>query len=292
MKKSSALSTVVASAHPLQTVNDWSLMPPTEGDAEPRVRDVDLGDRLGYAEPRMVRKLIKRLRDSGEIPGVQSRDTVERQRTRNGGEREYAVEEFWLTEREALLVCSASDAPNAGVVRAALVDLFIAWRRGQLEPASSVLSLDRRAGEVFLRTLQGIESSVAIILGNQAKHGEAIDVLGDRVKQLEDTQEHQLTHKRKRPAPSVIQEHVQTALATGGLCLFCDAPLFAHDGKWIGQIHHHDKASDARVEATMPCCGSCNRRFNQTPTPRFIVDAYHERRRRIAGPLFRVRAVA
>lgn len=258
MKKSSALSTVVASAHPLQTVNDWSLMPPTEGDAEPRVRDVDLGDRLGYAEPRMVRKLIKRLRDSGEIPGVQSRDTVERQRTRNGGEREYAVEEFWLTEREALLVCSASDAPNAGVVRAALVDLFIAWRRGKLQP-SAALVLDHQGVQAIVEMGAGIRA----ILGALNDQGGRIkDIEGDVGGLKSDIDGIKKTLAESQPRRDVKtrdrRAHVDHARARGGRCPHCSDPVFSIDGKFIGEIDHWFGRSLAGLHQTWPLCAECN----------------------------------
>lgn len=97
-------------------------------------------------------------------------------------------------------------------------------------------------------------------------------------------------HKRKTPSKVTREHHIDACAAMGGLCPFCDVPLFDSEGKFTGNIHHHDKASDARVEATMPCCGPCNQRFNIDPTPRYVVDSYHARRLRMAGPLFRRRS--
>lgn len=42
------------------------------------------------------------------------------------------VEEFFLNEEQALLISVVSKAPNAPAVRATLIKVFVAWRRGRL----------------------------------------------------------------------------------------------------------------------------------------------------------------
>jgi hypothetical protein len=42
------------------------------------------------------------------------------------------VTEYWLTKPQALAVCVLSRAPKAKAVRTMLIDVFMAWRRGQL----------------------------------------------------------------------------------------------------------------------------------------------------------------
>jgi hypothetical protein len=49
--------------------------------AEPRIRDLDLGERLGYERPR---ELIVRLVEGGFSPGIQQRPTVRRYEIRPG----------------------------------------------------------------------------------------------------------------------------------------------------------------------------------------------------------------
>lgn len=80
-----------------------------------RIRDIELAERLGYDEPRAIRKLIERMAERGELPGVQVRDTVSRQPVgpKGRGVREFAVSEYWLDRIEALLVVMRSDAPNS-----------------------------------------------------------------------------------------------------------------------------------------------------------------------------------
>lgn len=61
-----------------------------------RVRDIDLAERLGYAQPRMIRRLIKTLTETGELAGIHVRSVVERTSMPRGGE---PWERFMLLDR-------------------------------------------------------------------------------------------------------------------------------------------------------------------------------------------------
>lgn len=69
-------------------------------DTEFRVRDIELAERLGYDQPRDIRKLISRMVESGELTGVLKRATVARMKNKHGV-REVPVDEYWLDEIEA-----------------------------------------------------------------------------------------------------------------------------------------------------------------------------------------------
>lgn len=104
-------------------VNGFALhREPTDG--EFRVRDVDLAERLGYDEPRAIRKLIARMVESGELVGIQTRDTVSRVARRGRGEVAIESTEYWLDRIEALLVVMRSDAPSAIPMRRVIADVF------------------------------------------------------------------------------------------------------------------------------------------------------------------------
>lgn len=242
----------------LQRVNDWSLMPPVEGDDEPRVRDLDLGERLGYANPRKVRELIKRLIESGEIAGVHVRPTVGRTSMPRGGSRAVEVDEFWLTEREALLVCSASDAPNAGVVRAALVDLFIAWRRGRLQP-SAAMSLDHQGVQALVEMGAGIRAILGALNDQGGRIGAietGLDEFGNRLTRIEKTVAE--SQPRRDVKPKDRRAHIDHVRARGGCCPHCYERVFALDGKFIGEIDHWFGRSLAGLHQTWPLCRECN----------------------------------
>lgn len=239
-------------------VNGWPLMAPEREDDEPRVRDVDLGERLGYDRERAIRDLIKRQRDKGEIPDVHVRRTVRRTQMPTGGVRETVVEEFWLTEREALLVCSASDAPNAGTVRAALVDLFIAWRRGKLQP-SAALALDHQGVQALVEMGAGIRAILGALNDQGGRIGAietGLDEFGNRLTRIEKTVAE--SQPRRDVKPRDRRAHIDHARARGGRCPHCSDPVFSLDGKFIGEIDHWFGRSLAGLHQTWPLCGECN----------------------------------
>jgi len=99
---------------------------------EPRVRDLDLAERLGMADPHDIRrKIIETNRAELEAyGGVSGR----RPETSPKGGRPST--EYWLNEPQALLVCMFSRTERAAEVRRALIEVFTAWRRQQLVPSA------------------------------------------------------------------------------------------------------------------------------------------------------------
>src|SRR4051812_17722361 len=95
-----------------------------EFDGEPRARDVEIGERLGFDRPRDIRKLIERNRAEVEAFGTCAMVA----RVVRGN----PVTEYLLNEEQALLISAISSAPNAPAVRAMLFRTYVAWRRGHL----------------------------------------------------------------------------------------------------------------------------------------------------------------
>lgn len=96
---------------------------------EPRVRDVDLAERLGFSRGRDIRPLIDKHRIALEGFGAVERraNTVT-----SGKGRRQDVDEIWLNEPQSLYVGAKSDAPNAPAVLTMLINVFVAWRKGHL----------------------------------------------------------------------------------------------------------------------------------------------------------------
>jgi hypothetical protein len=83
------------------------------------------GVRSAARDPRTDREEHKEIEGLGAAPcrtALVSRP--------QGGTAE--VQEYWLNEEQALLVAVLSRAPKAQTVRAMLIRVFFAWRRGQL----------------------------------------------------------------------------------------------------------------------------------------------------------------
>lgn len=101
---------------------------------EPRIRDIDLGMRLGYERPRKVRDLIKELpRDADFRP-----EEVCPRPGQTGGR---PATEFWLNEAEALFVATQSRTPVARALTMEMIRVFMLARRGLL-PGQSPPSFD------------------------------------------------------------------------------------------------------------------------------------------------------
>ena len=96
------------------------------------VRDIDAAARLGFAEPRMIRKLIKRIWPENQ--GVHVRSTVERTSMPRGGERTTTVNEFWLTEAQLLKVVARSETPVAEAILDDMIRVYMAVRRALAAP--------------------------------------------------------------------------------------------------------------------------------------------------------------
>lgn len=138
------------------TINGWALDASTD---EPRIRDVDLAERLGFAQPRDVRKLIRRYEKSGDLSGVSMRATVARIEIRPGVFRNDTVNEYWLTEADALFVVTKSETPRANAITREVIDVFLAWRRGHLKPAPAPVPAPVDVAALVKATVQELLAS-------------------------------------------------------------------------------------------------------------------------------------
>jgi len=109
------------------------------GSSEPRIRDTDLAERLGFSRPRDIRRLIKKHRKLLERFGpLNMRAESARISKPNGGIEERKVKSGWLNEPQAISVVLKSDAPRADDVSAMVVSVFVAVRRGDFESANQM----------------------------------------------------------------------------------------------------------------------------------------------------------
>jgi hypothetical protein len=141
----------------------------TEIENEPRARDIDLGKRLGFKQPRDIRPLIEKHFNALENFGAVERraNTVT-----SGKGRKQEVSEYYLNEEQALYVSAKSDADNAGAVLTMLIKVFVAWRRGHLTPTP---------------VSQGLTKYDISIIGNVVKNCTAMTIreqLGELLPQM------------------------------------------------------------------------------------------------------------
>ncbi len=111
-------------------------------DGEPRIRDLDLAEKLGYEHPRRIRELIEK--NTSRL-GVLTR-TVQTPGATGGR----PGTEYWLTERQALFVTTQSRTERAADVSMMLVDAFIAVRQQLTRDEQALKTIPRRLVEALL----------------------------------------------------------------------------------------------------------------------------------------------
>lgn len=109
------------------TLSDLSLMA-----NEPRVRDVRLGEVLGFGRAERVRDVVAR--HKGELLSHGSLPQVAVNPGPKGGR---PTSEYYLNEAQALLVCMFARTAKAAEIRKQVIEVFLAWRRGELAQASA-----------------------------------------------------------------------------------------------------------------------------------------------------------
>lgn len=107
-----------------------------EMSGEPRIRDLDLAERLGFDRPRKIRELIER--NKPEILDLGTCPTVGRVARGN------QVDEYYLNEEQALLVALLSDTPAARLVRVMLIKTFSAYRRMVEDQPGGLMDSEQR----------------------------------------------------------------------------------------------------------------------------------------------------
>ena len=117
-------------------VNGWVV---SEMNGEPTVRDTDLADKLGYERPRAIRQLIKNMINNGSFGVATPHGDLER--TSKFSPKESEV--FYLNQKQALKVISKSETKIADAIMDEVIDVFLAYRKGQLQPV-----LDYEGGKV------------------------------------------------------------------------------------------------------------------------------------------------
>lgn len=96
---------------------------------EPRIRDLDLAERLGFERPRAIRQIIDR--NSLELTGFGG---LPRRVANPGPQGGRPSQDTYLNEAQALLICMFARTPLAAEVRKSVIEVFVAWRAGKTVP--------------------------------------------------------------------------------------------------------------------------------------------------------------
>lgn len=96
-------------------------------DGEPRIRDLDLAAWLGLGQVLNIRQVISANRNELETHG--GFHVANENPGKQGGSPGKA---YYLNEGQALVICALSRTDKAAQVRKALIDVFMAYRKGKL----------------------------------------------------------------------------------------------------------------------------------------------------------------
>ncbi|PXX36233.1 MULTISPECIES: hypothetical protein [unclassified Thalassospira] len=96
---------------------------------EPRICARHLGESLGFDRPRKIRDLIERnLEELNTYGPTPHRGAM----VRIGSGAQRNVQEYWLNEEQALLICMFARTTRAQAVRREVITVFTAWRQNRM----------------------------------------------------------------------------------------------------------------------------------------------------------------
>ena len=233
------------------------------GDAEPRVHDLRLAERLGFERPTNIRALIKRyateLERYGSLHQVSATPT-------SGGP---LASEYWLTEGQAILICMRSNTDRAADVRAELIAIFQAWRRGELIQPSNLPTITGALRDFFVPAVEGLREEIRDVKKEVIKEVKAV---AGNVLILATKGRREPTAETRRIHSQVIRYHYYGKCP----CLKChnvitDETEFLGDG--VMEYHHQFGPYDNRPSATIPMAKECHRKITNDLDARKIFDA-------------------
>lgn len=118
--------------------DNTNLIVPSMYEGELRVLDADLAIRLGFSQPRDIRKLIKRYLPELDRMGV--RATVAQTPSERGGR---PAEAYYLNRKQAIFITAKSETAEAADITIEIIERFDAYERGEAKPAIPALKPKR-----------------------------------------------------------------------------------------------------------------------------------------------------
>lgn len=178
-----------------RTVAGWTVA----GADEPRIKDVELAERLGFERPRKIRDLIRQHQSAGNLNDFDVCPTAGRTSPLGGR----PGVEFWLTEDAALWIIVKSETPKARAITREVIQVFIAARKGLLEAPRAELpaNRERAALAVVLRDLPLLDDGRGVTIGELVER--LYSVPQPRFAELRDALE-TLDGRPGKPSPKAV----------------------------------------------------------------------------------------
>ena len=110
-------------------VDGVSLVAPGTGEADHKIRDVDLSRFIGLGSIGTLRRRLREYENKGDLNRLDWRSCEERQSTGNGGVRVFQVKSAFLTMDQALFIVAKSDSPSANALTRHIISVFLKVQR-------------------------------------------------------------------------------------------------------------------------------------------------------------------
>jgi hypothetical protein len=243
----------VTAALTIREVEGWPLG--FDIDDEPRIRDLDLADRLGYERPRKIRDLIARLILDEKLNDIHQRPTVGRW---PGQVAAQPVTEYWLTEAQALKVAAKSETEPADALLDEMIRVFLLARRGQLKVVVDDASLfavaevgswrfRRGAGVDWIDDGELISQVLEDLRGDE--FDAALDLLHAHIRQRIAAGAYQAGAGGRSPGPRVLWLDPVFTLSRAA-AMDCAAELGANEATiaWVGVVFDTAKRAAEQPE--------------------------------------------
>lgn len=249
-------------------------------DGEPRVQDLMLAERLQFAQPSTIRKLIKRKEEPLSRRGEVFTAVV---KTSDVGGR--PGKEYWLTKWQAIKICMWSEAPNADAVQDEIADVFDAYTDGKLVPREqglpSIAAFDKLFDEKLNPIHEKLDRTHKVLEGTDGKVVQLIYRMDDAI-------------PRKDPSAKNKRIYLHTLAKCFGGCCPCGCrkkivdergnPLLDERGNPLLVYDHWYSRERNAVEACWPVYRECNEKlkdddYRRSKHSRFVV--FHEERKTV-----------
>ncbi len=219
---------------------------------EPRIYDLDVAARLGYARPVKIRELIQRHRSAlerlGTVPTV---GTVIR--------GQHATE-YFLNRAQALFIVTKAETAEAITATVEIVRKFDVYERGNIvSPATSSM-----AGAAPAEIAQ---EAARIVLAHLGMVPDQIGALDGKVDRLLIITNELAMNRRVTIPVNVVKKHLSVLHEDGGNCPHCKKPLVYRGESITAMLQRRGQAWEAdhffanmsaNFEHTWVICTDCH----------------------------------
>jgi hypothetical protein len=239
-------------------------------EGEPRIHDLMLAERLEFSNPVAIRQFIKR--NEADLLRYSSLSHCVINSGSQGGR---PATEYWLSEGQALFICTKSGTPKAADITEEVIKTFIAWRHGGLVPASSQVTLTA-IGELFDERLTPVVRDIANVQMEVSRLDDKMTLIYRRVDDIVPRRDFTVEAKRQFRC-IVVQKY-------NNECPCCRQAKLENDD---GEFDHYLGRELSGPEHGWLTCKNCNQRMASDAlfkaSRRSAFDVFQELRRQMFG---------